>query len=75
LSEKLKAQQTEARKVLNIAKLLENKQAIKFALAAMLKAGNVLERIDTEATITAQDVLQESQKIDAYLNEANKLVE
>ena len=75
LSEKLKVQQTDARKVLNIAKLLENKQAIKFALAAMLKAGNVLERIETEPTITAQDVLQESQKIDAYLSEANKLVE
>lgn len=75
LTEKLKMQQTEARKVLNIAKLLENKQAIKFALAAMLKAGNVLERVSVETTITADDVLQESQKIDRYLEEANKLVE
>lgn len=75
LTEKLKQQQTEARKVLNIAKLLENKQAIKFSLAAMLKAGNVLERIGTESTITAEDVLRESQKIESYLMEANKLVE
>lgn len=75
LTEKLKLQQIDARKVLNIAKLLENKQAIKFSLAAMLKAGNVLERIDTEPTITAEDVLKESEKIDAYLGEANKLVQ
>ncbi len=75
LTEKLKTQQTEARKVLNVAKLLENKQAIKFSLAAMLKAGNALERIDIETTITAEDVLRETEKIDRYLADANKLIE
>ena len=72
---KIEAQQTEARKIVNIAKLLENKPAIKFAMAAMLKAGNVLERIKNESTITADELMKESEKIDQYLLEAGKLVE
>jgi len=38
LKTKLEAQQLDARKVLNIAKLIDNKAAIKFSLAANLKA-------------------------------------
>lgn len=75
LKTKLEAQQTDARKVLNVAKLIDNKAAIKFSLAANLKAGNVLDRIETDSTITADDVASEVDKIDRYLEEANKLVE
>lgn len=75
LQAKIEVQQTEARKVLNIAKLLENKAAIKFSMAAMLKAGNVLERIKTESSVTADEIAAESASIDRYLQEANKLVE
>lgn len=72
---KLEAQQADARKMLNVAKLIDNKAAIKFSLAANLKAGNVLERIDTDSTITADDVASEVETIDRYLEEASKLVE
>ena len=75
LKTKLEAQQADARKALNVAKLIDNKAAIKFSLAANLKAGNVLDRIETDPTITADDVASEVEKIDRYLEEANKLVE
>ncbi len=75
LKTKLEAQQLDARKVLNIAKLIDNKAAIKFSLAANLKAWNVLDRIETDSTITADDVASEVDKIDRYLEEANKLVQ
>jgi hypothetical protein len=75
LKTKLEAQQLDARKVLNVAKLIDNKAAIKFSLAANLKAGNVLDRIETDPTITADDVASEVDKIDRYLEEANKLVQ
>jgi hypothetical protein len=44
-------------------------------MAAMLKAGNVLERIKTESSVTADEIAAESAGIDRYLQEANKLVE
>lgn len=72
---KLEAQQADARKMLNVAKLIDNKAAIKFSLAANLKAGNVLDRIDNDPTITADDVASEVETIDRYLEEASKLVE
>jgi len=35
----------------------------------------VLDRIETDSTITADDVASEVDKIDRYLEEANKLVQ
>lgn len=75
LRAKLEAQQTEARRLANTAKLLDNKEAIKFSLTALLKAGNILERIANESTISADEIIQESDKIDLYIQKAQEIVE
>lgn len=75
LKAKLDIQQTEARRISNIAKLLDNKDAIKFSLTALFKARNVIERIDTESTITADEIVKETTRIDFYISEAKKMVE
>jgi len=75
LQAQLEVQQTEARRLANTAKLLDNKDAIKFSLTALLKAGNVLERLQTEPSITVDEILKESEKIDFYIKQAQQFVE
>ncbi|USN55831.1 MAG: hypothetical protein H6765_04585 [Candidatus Peribacteria bacterium] len=69
LKSKLEAQEIEARKSLNKAKIVRNQAAIKFGLAAVIRSGNALERIETDSTVTADEMQKEAEAIDLYLQQ------
>jgi len=73
LKSKLEGQQIEARRVLNKAKLLGNRDAIKFGTAALLKASKSLDKI-TKNTTTADEVQNDAQKIEYYLEQADNAI-
>ena len=73
LQAKLEAQQVEARRMLNKAKLLGNRDAIKFGTAALLKASKSLDKIKKKTT-TADEVQKDAERVDFYLKQADAAV-
>lgn len=70
LKAKLTAQQKEAQATANKAKLLNNKDAIKFSIVSIRKASEALKRIEDDPTITASELTDIATKVDLYLQEA-----
>lgn len=75
LTAKIQAQQIEARRLLNKAKLLNDREGIKFATAALLKSSKLLDEAEESETITASMLESQSQTIDLYLGQAQAVVE
>ena len=70
LAAKLTAQQKQAQTIANKAKLLNDKEAIKFSIVSIRKASEALKRIEDDPTITASELTDIATKIDLYLQEA-----
>jgi hypothetical protein len=70
LKAKLTTQQKEGQTLANKAKLLNDKDAIKFSIVSIRKAGEALKRIEEDPTITAEELTDIATKIDLYLQEA-----
>lgn len=72
---KLEVQQSEARRLLNKAKLLNNREWIKFATAGFIKSSKSLDEAAQDPTITADKLQRDAQRIDLYLWQAQSIVE
>jgi len=74
LIKKLEAQQKEAQRLLKKAKFIEDKTAIKFTMTAIVKTTSILNEIDTNPNITANEVQKKATKIDLYIQAATKIL-
>ncbi len=72
---KLESIQVEARKTVNEARKVSNREAIKFSVAALQKATSTLENIETDTKLTADQVQQDATRAEKYLQDALALLE
>jgi hypothetical protein len=75
LEAKLESQQLEARRILNKAKLLWNKEAIKFGTAGLLKATKSIEKIKKDSSVTADEIQKDAERTDLYIQQADSLIQ
>ncbi len=72
---KLESIQVEARKTVNEARKVSNREAIKFSVAALQKATSTLENVETDTKLTADQVQQDATRAEKYLQDALTLLE
>jgi hypothetical protein len=65
----------EARRLLNKAKLLNDREGIKFATAWLLKASKSLDEASEDPTITADTLERDARRVDLYLSQAQAIVD
>ena len=72
LTEKLESQQSEARRLENKAAFVENDNARRFALSALLRVGKKLQEVRSSTSISAAELLTTVEAVDTLLKNSSE---
>jgi len=75
LEAKLEAQLLESQRLLKDANFINDKRAIMFSSTARTRATSLLAEIESDPSMTANEVQDAAEKIDFYIQEASKILQ